>query len=261
MARNEYEQALALYRQVGDQRATAGQLNGLADIVRQSGDLTRAEAMYGECLRIAREQGLHQGVAATLINLADLAANRSDWEVARKRMEESLSLGRQTGHIRTIASALGTLAFYHVLHSNHDQARSSAAEGLEISREIGNTLLETHLVLTVAMIAEAAGDRKLAARLAAGAETMRHALGAPPDPRTLGGPTGAVWARFESDDEPDRFENESENSSDGEFGNESDAATEPGADRGPMGDPVASFTQLTEIARAFCSPQTSFDPA
>ncbi|MEZ4647348.1 MAG: protein kinase [Candidatus Eisenbacteria bacterium] len=182
-ARTEYEAALELYRSVGDQRAVAGQLNGLADIVSQSGDFSRAEAMWEECLRIGREQGLHQGVAATLVNLADLAANRGDWPMAWARMEEGLVLARRIGHRRATAAALASISSYHVLHSNFVDAAATVAEGLSITGEIGLNILETHLVGTVSLMARADGDDDLAAYLAAGAAEMRKTLGAPPDPR------------------------------------------------------------------------------
>ena len=241
-ARREYELALELYRGVGDQRAVAGQLNGLADIVRQSGDLARAEAMYEECLRIGREQGLLQGVAATLVNLADLAANRGDWPIARARIEEGLVVSRRIGHRRAIASALATLSAYHVLHQDLGEAVAAAAEGLSITAEMGLNILETHFVLTVAMVAEARGDEELAAFLAAGAAETRQSLGAPPDPRANAngeaGLSGPGPARVSATDGSSGF------TESGERHHRLLAATARGRE--------VPFSQIAEAAREFC---------
>ena len=50
-----FEESLAVWRELGDQRAVARALSNLANIVALKGDYTRARALYAEALAIFRD--------------------------------------------------------------------------------------------------------------------------------------------------------------------------------------------------------------
>ena len=86
--------------------AMAGSLWGLADVLRQRGDLERARELFDRSRRLYREIGDEHGIADHLIGMADLARQRLDsagaeglYDKARLRFEE---LGNQYGVARSL---------------------------------------------------------------------------------------------------------------------------------------------------------------
>jgi tetratricopeptide (TPR) repeat protein len=65
-----YEQALPLYRQVGDRSGEATTLNNIAIVYYQQGGIERAAEMFRQSIQIYREVGAVQQEANTLYNLA-----------------------------------------------------------------------------------------------------------------------------------------------------------------------------------------------
>jgi tetratricopeptide (TPR) repeat protein len=93
--------------------AVAASLWGLADVLRQRGDLERARELFDRSHRLYREIGDEHGIADHLIGMADLARQRLDpagaealYEKARLRFEE---LGNQYGVARSF-NGLGEAA-------------------------------------------------------------------------------------------------------------------------------------------------------
>src|SRR5262249_6605208 len=68
-ARTQYEESLAIYRELGDKRNIAGSLHNLGNIAYSQGDYTSARSLYEEALRINRESGNRAWEANNLGNL------------------------------------------------------------------------------------------------------------------------------------------------------------------------------------------------
>ena len=66
------EEALALYREVGDQTGIGTTLNNLAAQMVQAGDLAAAEKNFQAALDIWRAMGSPDGAATALTNLGDI---------------------------------------------------------------------------------------------------------------------------------------------------------------------------------------------
>jgi tetratricopeptide (TPR) repeat protein len=97
-ARTLLDEALMLYRQVGDEDGVAKCLNNLGALVwRSEGDLERATALFEESVALLKrlaENRVGQGVAVPLSNLAQIAEVRGDFAEARRLAEESLAAAR-----------------------------------------------------------------------------------------------------------------------------------------------------------------------
>ncbi len=114
--RGNLRQSVDLYERclsTDDPHGVAASLWGLADVLRQRGDLERARELFDRSKRLYREIGDDHGVADHLIGMADLARQRRDAAEAehwyRKAHYRFEALGNQYGVARSL-NGLGEAA-------------------------------------------------------------------------------------------------------------------------------------------------------
>jgi predicted ATPase/DNA-binding CsgD family transcriptional regulator len=84
VARQNTEESLALFRQIGDKHRIYMAASGLADILRQTGDVREAEKLYVEAIHGWRDYGQQGGMARCIECLAFIAiAEKRDRQAAR----------------------------------------------------------------------------------------------------------------------------------------------------------------------------------
>ena len=157
------QEALALWRGLGDQAGTAASLNTLANAVMNLGDYGRARALFQESLSIQRELNDRRGVATALHNLGTLAATEGDHQAARPLLEEGLALRREMGDLTGIALALDNLGVVLRVLGDYAQADALLEEGLELRRHLGH---KWGISSSLANLAQSALDQGDAARAA-----------------------------------------------------------------------------------------------
>ena len=89
------EEALTLFRELGDRYGIAETLHQFGDIVREQGDYVRATALLEESLTVCRELGNKQEIALVLNGLGDVAVYQGDFARAAGLYQEALSLLRE----------------------------------------------------------------------------------------------------------------------------------------------------------------------
>ena len=103
------EEALDLFRQVGDRAGEGRALNSLASAVRSVASNARARDLYDQALRVRVEIHDEAGISVTTFNLGLLAMDDGDYEGARVLFERShdidASLGDEWG---AMIGSLGT---------------------------------------------------------------------------------------------------------------------------------------------------------
>ncbi|MCA1635593.1 MAG: tetratricopeptide repeat protein [Acidobacteria bacterium] len=136
-ADNCKEQALTLYREIGNRRGVGNMLNSLGETARLRGDYRGALARYQEALAIARETGNRNGEMLYLGNLGAARAGLGDYAAAESDLRQSLALASAVGYYgisenyRFLAEALlgqGQLA----------ESLEAAVHALELGRRIEN---------------------------------------------------------------------------------------------------------------------------
>jgi predicted ATPase/class 3 adenylate cyclase len=138
-ARSLLEEALAIFRQIGDRRGIAGTLIHLGNVALAHPDRqAAARSLYEESLAIHRELGDRPGTACCLANLGEVARNQGDDAAARTLFEEGLVTFRELGDERSIALLLSNLGNISQEHGDYGAARSLYEESLAISRELGD---------------------------------------------------------------------------------------------------------------------------
>jgi predicted ATPase/DNA-binding XRE family transcriptional regulator len=139
-----FSRGLAIYREVGDQRALLGALVEVAGSqVYHWGDISRAEVLYEEALPLARELGAGSAVGACLRGLGEIAQSKGDAQGARRLFEESLAVERAAASTGGIAHSLHALAWRALVDGD-------AARAWELSEQAERTYREVRQLRQVA---------------------------------------------------------------------------------------------------------------
>jgi predicted ATPase/tRNA A-37 threonylcarbamoyl transferase component Bud32 len=119
------EEALRLFRELGDRAGTLAALNNLAVVSRDAGDYAAARSSYMEVLRISQELGDHVSAARATSNLADALRCEGDYAAARSLYEECFEVFRRLGDRAGMAWSLN-----HQGDSAREQGDASTASSL-----------------------------------------------------------------------------------------------------------------------------------
>jgi non-specific serine/threonine protein kinase len=102
-ARESFEEALAIFRAVGDGFGTARCLTGLGAVASARREFAEGAARLEEAQAIYRKLGDRRGLAVTLNNLGAAAWNQGDLDRAGERIAEALDLARSAGDLGNVA--------------------------------------------------------------------------------------------------------------------------------------------------------------
>ena len=131
------EQALALYRELGDRTLVGNMLNSLGETARLRGDYERAFARYQEALAVAREIGNRPGEMFYLGNLGAARLGMGDHAGAEIDLRQSITLAEAAGYkgasenYRFLAEAL-------LAQDKTGEALEAARRALGLGREFEN---------------------------------------------------------------------------------------------------------------------------
>lgn len=132
------EQALAMFRQLGDRRGAAFTLNTLGLVAMVEGDYELATTHLGESLELFQAVGDARAGFWSFRHLGSLAFYRGDMAQAAALAEEGLNLARTTGSTLDIAHLLHNLGV--AVASQGDIARATTVweQGLVFCRTVGD---------------------------------------------------------------------------------------------------------------------------
>ena len=129
---NLHDEALALYRSVGDQQGMANTLDGLGQITRDRGDYDQAVRFFDEALAIYRATRDRLGEAYVLINLGTVASYRGGGPLALALYSEGLNILRTLDDTRGLAVALTNVATTAFAHGDPERAEPLYEEALAL---------------------------------------------------------------------------------------------------------------------------------
>jgi predicted ATPase len=178
-ARPLLEEALAIYRTLGDRQGEARSLSGLQLGALFTEDFAAARTYGEQALAIYRELGQKRGVAITLNNLGSVERAAGDLEGAARLYDESLSLLRGVGDLKYVALALAELGLVTVRLARLEQARAHIVEGLVISIASGILGDTAYLLEAAAELSCAAGNPARGAHLLGAAQALRAKVQVP----------------------------------------------------------------------------------
>jgi predicted ATPase len=134
------QEALSIYRELGDLRGVVGQLNNLGVTRRFIGDFGGARAWLEESVLTCRQLGDRAAVASALSNLADVLRRQGQYEEARAALGEAHDLFLQTGHALGQGWSLNHLGDVARAAGDLAGARAHYRRGAEIFRGLGDAI-------------------------------------------------------------------------------------------------------------------------
>ena len=190
-ARDFYDEALAVAREVGNPSTIAGALYDDAFAVGAAGDLETSHRMLEESLALYRRIEDEQGVARALVVLVLPDAQAGRWDQVIARLEEAVSIWRRIGERLQLAFDLIWLAFACSRAGRRHAAHRAAVEALSIFRETDNAVGIALAFRDLAFLALMEERPREALGFAAVAESLRQ--------KTGGGPPAGFGGMLEGD--------------------------------------------------------------
>ena len=129
--RNE-EQALAIWRSIGQKRGLALSLNELASAQASLGKSKDALASYQEALSVRREIGDRRGLGDTLIDLGNFYDSSGDHEQALKNYKEALQSERDLGNEGLQAICLNNIGSVYLEKGQYQDALTYFQQALQL---------------------------------------------------------------------------------------------------------------------------------
>ncbi len=177
------EEALALFREVGNSEGVTWSLFGLAKVLFSSqGDPATGRALLEEALALSREVGHKESISWALADLGEVVLQQGDAVKARSRLQESLGLAREIGKKEYMATSLRLLARVATFEEDYPAARALYEESLAIGRQVSHNLDIPSSLEGLAEVVAMQGEPAWAARLWGTAQALRQARGTPLPP-------------------------------------------------------------------------------
>ncbi|MFN8446486.1 MAG: BTAD domain-containing putative transcriptional regulator [Caldilineaceae bacterium] len=133
LAKDYWEQSLALTQQLSDRRSEAAVLSNLGLIEKVAGRLESAHELTIRALSIRRAVGDLSGATVTLANLGDIANQQGDYQQALAYHRESLTLCRQLNTTFTVSNALLGIGYAFLGLGQISEARSYFRQAFDAS--------------------------------------------------------------------------------------------------------------------------------
>jgi len=157
-ALNDYQQSLAITREIGDRNGEGSTLNNLAITAHAKGDYDTALDYLKQSLVIAKEIGDREGEGRTLNNLATNAHAKGDYETALDYLKQSLAIIREIDDRNGEGATLNNLATTAHAKGDYETALDYLKQSLAITREIGDRNGEGTTLNNISLIYSARGD-------------------------------------------------------------------------------------------------------
>ncbi|MFN6570030.1 tetratricopeptide repeat protein [Dendronalium sp. ChiSLP03b] len=135
-AERMYQEALAIYRELGNEEDEAISLNDLGAVAQQQGHYDRAESYYKQALAIEEKLGNKEKQATYCSNLGLLALDRNRPSAARPWYERQLALAQEVGQQDSVAYAQAGLARVLEKERRYVEALPLAQAALEIRERL-----------------------------------------------------------------------------------------------------------------------------
>jgi non-specific serine/threonine protein kinase len=165
--------ARARFEALGDRQGIGKALFGMARGAWFVGDLSRAVDLFDQANAVRRDLGDWFGLAGGLGNLGHIAYQQGELDRAEQLLEEALALTRQHDYVARSIPCLKSLAQIALHRGRYDRARSLFAESLSTARALHGLRAIADAFDGFALLAEAAGQPRRAARLLGAAAAVR----------------------------------------------------------------------------------------
>ena len=177
-AREAFERAGELRREVGDELGVASTLNNLGALALFGEDYESAQQSYEQALAILRRHESSPNLLAVLENIGVAALLRGEAAAAIAALEEGQALAVARGEHRSTSSTARWLARALIEQGELERSRALLAESLALAEQIGHRQGVACALDFQASWAHAAGDEDGARRLLDEGDSIWSSIGA-----------------------------------------------------------------------------------
>jgi eukaryotic-like serine/threonine-protein kinase len=136
-ALRNYQEELAIWREIGQKGGVALSLNEMAKVQDFLGDNKNALSNFQQALAMRREIGDKRGLGDTLIDLGNFYDERGDHDQALKMYKEGLQLQRDIGSERAQAICLNNIGAVYFEKAQYEDALAYYQQGLQLREKAG----------------------------------------------------------------------------------------------------------------------------
>ena len=199
--RRHYDEALEIFRELGDKFGVERALFDLSFAYMVEGDLDRHGRLLEESLGLARELDDQEGALSAIDALGFLHLLVGRPRQALPLAEEAVSLAKRLGSAFHLIEATATLGQAYKQLGEPDRATRHYREAIAMHRDAGNLAMTTYMVLALSSVEVDRGRYVRAMRLFGAAEAMREEFATMPPALTtvIGDPVGAARAAIGED--------------------------------------------------------------
>lgn len=138
LALERYEQALHIYRVMGNRQGEGRALNHIASVQENLGRVAQARELHRQALAIVRDTGDRKGEADSLSGLAWIGHTLGHQEEALRFYEQALHIYRETGNRIGEGDALNGMGLIRQILGEKQQALQLVEQALRLRQEIGD---------------------------------------------------------------------------------------------------------------------------
>jgi tetratricopeptide (TPR) repeat protein len=157
------QQALELYRGLGDRAGQADALKGLGEVQQETADYRDAAASYRQALELYREIGDRYGQAWALIGLGDVHRLTGDYPAATASLQQAQALNRDPVVRYAQAWIANQLGVLQRLAGDYRAAAASHRRALQTLREVGELAAQGYVRNNLGLVNQETGDYRAAA--------------------------------------------------------------------------------------------------
>ncbi|MCT7965666.1 CHAT domain-containing protein [Laspinema sp. D1] len=157
-ALQSWEQALEIYRQIGDKVGEGKTLHNLGTVYKSLGEYAQAEQYYRQSLEISRQLGDKAVEGTTLNNLGTLYTSLGEYAQGEQYYRQSLEIFQQIGDKMGEGRTLNNLGGVYTSLGEYAQAEQYYRPSLEISRQIGDKKGEGRTLLGLGNVYNSLGE-------------------------------------------------------------------------------------------------------
>ena len=181
-ARELWEEALSLFRGVGNVDEIGKCVGSLGNVALSEGDIDRAAELYEEAAVLAGQSGNKLRLAVILSNLGTIAAMRDDNATSARYAAESAELQRRLGDQDGLAVTLHNLGRAKLALGHVDEARDALVESLGIALKLGYREVIAYGLGGLSELALADGHHEQSAQLLGASEELFQEIGVAIEP-------------------------------------------------------------------------------
>jgi DNA-binding winged helix-turn-helix (wHTH) protein/tetratricopeptide (TPR) repeat protein len=151
-----WQEAIEVFRKVGDTEGLAATSNNLGDVLQKAGRLAAASTLLKQAIANYRLVGDRSGVALALVDLGEIALQKADLPEARKDYEQAVAAGTQAGDKSASAYGFAGLGDVFLQQDQLAVARKQYEIAIKLREEIGEkqSILQTRTALARLAIEE-----------------------------------------------------------------------------------------------------------